>query len=801
MIGNNIVGALGAGSGIDTAALVKQLVDIEKAPQQNRIDNKRETLETQISDFGLVKSALATLQDAVDVLGDENTFGAKSASFSDSDTIIPTELGEDAPVGDYAFEVLDIAQAQSLSTSALFGDPSDAVGKGTLTIRFGQWDGSQDNFTVNAGVDAKTITIDDSNNSLNGLRDAINAADTGVLASIINDGSGYRLLLSAPSGAANQLEITVAEDGGSPTNTDASDLSRFAFGAGAANQQLIQNQAGRDASLKINGFSVTRSSNDIDDVVEGFSFTLAKAAPGEIFNISVFEDKAVGQDAVRGFVDAFNTFLTTVEPALGFDEEAEEFGSLYRDPTARSLITQLRNAVASAVPGVDSGFTVLSNVGIRTELDGSLSIDEEDFAAAFDNNFALVKTLFAPETRSSSDKILVNGFGDQTVPGAYEVIVTQEPKQGFLTGAAVAGSLLSDLNSPSAGSLSGAAPAAGLLTDLAGAGANDYDFTLQVDGVTSGTISITPGTYTNAGLAAELQSRINADATLGAADVTVTHDGTAFVITSNTTGASSSVSAFTAVGASAGDLGLAAGSSSAGAATAQPDAYDFAISVNGTTSGTISVTPGLYADHNALAAELQSRINADTTLQGAGASVTVSYDGGSGAFLVTSQLYGSKSAVAVSAIGASAADLGLAAGSGTAGQDVAGTVGGELGFGVGNVLLPKLDSDPYGLSFIVKAGATNATVNFSRGFGQETGQLTDLFLKTSGIFQTREDNLSIQLESLDDDQETLDRRIEAYQERLTAQYIAMEQIVNGLQQSGGFLEGILDRLPFTSSQR
>lgn len=923
-ISNDIISSLGAGSGINSRSLVEQLVEIEKAPKQDAIDGKRETYETQISDFGLMRSALATLQDAAKLLMDEDSFSAKNATFTDSAALVPSKLDDNAPVGDYTFEVLAIAKAQSLSTTTQFTEQTDAVGKGVMTFTFGEWDTNvpPEAFTTDTSKDAFNITIDDTNNSLVGLRDAINKADKGVQASIINDGSGYRLVITAPSGASNELQITVAEEGGSPSNTDASDLSRFAFapGVAGANQQMNQNQVGADASLIVNGLTVSRSSNEIDDVLEGFEFSLTKAAPGEVLNVSIFEDKATAEESVRGFVDTFNAFLEAIEPLVGDNEETEEKGSLARDATAKGIITGIRNEIAAAIPGLDSGFTSLAAIGIRTEIDGTISIDEDTFTKAFDDNFDLVKALFAPETSSSDNKITVNSFGTQTIPGSYDVVITQDPEKGELVGAVAAGNILADLNSPVAGNLDGAANAGTLLTDLAGAagtntgaasdlnlvtniataGAAEYDFSISIDGVGSGTISLTPGvyadnnalaahiqtqinadatlgaadvtvthdgtgfvvssitagatssvsvitaiggraaelgldagsvpviaagtpsataydftidvdgvtsgiisltggvSYTNAALASHIQTQINADPTLGAADVTVVHDGSGFVVTSNSTGSSSAVNNFVAIGSNAADLGLDIGSATPGYDAAAPNAYDFTINVDGTESGTISLTPGSYGDMDTLAAHIQSQINNDTALQATSSDVDVVWV--TDHFEITSHAYGVKSKVTVVAVGASAADLGLDTGSSTIGKNVAGTFDGVSGFGIGNVLLPELNSDPYGLTLLIDPGATTSTINFSGGFGRELSTLLDQYLQSSGIIDTREDNLGIRIDGLDEDQEKLEIRITAFQARLQAQFLAMERILSSLNSSGGFLDGILDRLPFTARQ-
>ena len=694
-VGGNIISSLGAGSGINSSSIVKQLVEIEKTFKQEGLDADRSKFDAQLSDYSLLKSALSTLQDSAKTLQNSSTFNTKSAGFTDSTAIVPSQLGDDAQVGSYTLEVLAIAQAQSLSASASFATVNSEVGKGELTFSFGEWDAGQapapnppEAFTADASKDAFTVTIDDSNNSLMGLRDAINKSDQGVQASIINDGNAFRLVITSASGASNELQITVAEEGGSPTNTDANGLSRFAFdeGLAGANQQMTQQQAGADASLIVNGLAVTRSSNKIDDVIQGFGFDLIKAAPGEVMSINITEDKSSAEQVVRDFVDTFNAFLEAVKPLTGVDPETEELGSLSRDATTKSIMTGLRGILAQAVPGSQGDFSSLATIGITTNKDGTLSIAEDDpattfnediFSAAFKDNYDDVKALFTAQATSSSPSIEVNGFGSRTVAGSYDVVITQPPSKGQLVGAAASGTLLAD---------------------LATAGATDFDFTVTVDGVASGTISLTPGSY---------------------------------------------------------------------------------------------------ADEDALAAHIQSQINADSALSEAGSGVNVTWNVDH--FEVASRSFGAASNATVVAVGVSAGDLGLAAGTATAGTDVKGTFNGEEGFGIGDVLLGKLKSDSEGLKLIVNPSAVSSTINFSGGFGRSLDTLLGQFLQTNGIIDERNKSLNSQLVDLDTDQEVLDRRIEAYEARLMAQYQAMENIIAGLNQSKTMLTGILDRLPFTSS--
>lgn len=700
MIDNNIIQSLGVGSGIDTNNIVKQLTAIERSAPQQRIDTKRDLTEARISDYGVLSSALSTLQEAAaEIIKPEGMF-SKTAAFTESDALVPTGLTTDVEPGVYNFTVEEIAQSQSISFDGLADDDSE-VGEGTFTLNFGAWTrdvgGAEPDralsFVQDTDHESVTITIDSANNSLKGLRDAINNADAGVQASIIYDGASYRLSLLAESGENNEIEIVVDEGGTSDLNEDTTGLSRFAFNAAHDDfaTQTVETQVGEDSRLTINGLTVQRSTNAIDDIVEGLSLDVLKAAPGEKITITVEDDKAFAETNVRNFVDSFNAFLEAVEPIFGVSETTDEDGekitvegSLSKDSMAKSILGRIRSTIASSIPGLtDSNFTALTNVGIRTELDGTLSISEDEFTEAFAERFEDVQKLFAPQTYSSSSDITVNSYGKNTIAGEYNVVVTTPPSKGYLE-------------------------------------ANEFD-PLN---------NITFPDYDTTGID-----------------------------------------------------------------------YSFKIRVNGNESDTISLPGALYDSEDEIAAALQAAINADETLQANGSSVVVSYDAINSNFVFTSNQYGTSSTVSITDVSQPLEDdLGIAIAGGTPGVKVVGTINGVAGFGSANVLLPALGEPGEGLAMLIGENATSSTVNFSRGFGGELDELIKEFLSKDGLISARETSLEKDLDTLDDTEETLVRKMTAYEERLIQQFIAMERIINGINSSSGFLENLIDTLPFTAKK-
>jgi len=667
--GSSIVSKLSSGSGIDSAALVNQLADVSKAAQEARLTTRKTTLETQISDYGLMRSAISKLETAAKTLNNPDTFNAKSVSIPDTTVLGITKLEAKASTGEYKLKVEGIAQSQSLS-SASFASVDSPVGKGTLTLRLGEWDDPPSAFTVDSTKTGATITIDDSNNSLTGLKDAINAANIGIQASIVGDGGSFKLLLTAPSGAKNELEITAAETPGS--------LGLASFDFNDSSRVLNPEQQGADAQIRVNGLLLTRSSNHVTDVIDGLEFDLFKAAPSETVTINITHDRGGAETAIRDFVATYNTFLTETQKLVGYDDENKKFGSLRQDPLSKSLINSIRSTLSAQVPGLSGSFNTLGSLGIRTQLDGSLQIVEDgkptDFANTLKNNFDAVRDFFVPKQSSDNAQISVTGHSAKSTPGTYAVNITTNATKGTLNGAAYLGT----------------------------------------------------------------------------------------IDTTNKT-------------------------------------YDFTVKINDTISASISLPANkVYASNDELAADIQSLINADSSLSTAKARVTVSYNSTLGQLEFTSNDYGSVSKVEITSVSPDMADMGLSIAAGTTGVDVAGTVGGVAAFGYGNVLLPAIGSAAEGLSMRVSDGATTANITYSKGFATQLTDLLTNYTKSSGLIKNRETSINKDLDKVKEDQKTLDRRTESYRARLQAQFAAMEAIVRSLKSIGSSLDGIVDRLPFTA---
>ncbi len=365
-------------SGMDTESLISQLMDLEKRPvrllQQREADHLAE-----ISAFGTLKSALSELQGAAGALKEEGNLLSYGVTSSNEDALSAAVSGEPA-AGTYRVEVTQLAQAQQVR-SAAFGSGDAAVGTGTLTLEVG--DASTD------------IAIDADSDTLSGIAQAINDADAGVTAQVMDDGAGnaYLTLFSRETGSDNTITLTMADDDG--VNDDASGLSSLY--TDPATQALTETQEARNAQLTVNGMPVERASNTVEDVVEGLSFTLNEAAPGSPVTVDVAENANSAVKRIQGFVTTYNAVVDTFKGLQSYDSESEEAGLLLGDRTTTMLRSSLRRLLSEQVDGVAGEVNGLSRLGITVDQDGHLSVDQDVLTQALDEHRDDVLAFFSQD--------------------------------------------------------------------------------------------------------------------------------------------------------------------------------------------------------------------------------------------------------------------------------------------------------------------------------------------------------------------------------------------------------------------
>lgn len=388
------ISSSGIGSGLPVESLVTQLMAVEKKPL-DAIDAKEAGLQAKLTAFGTMKSALATLQTAARALSTPAQLAPLKSSVSDP-TVLGATAGAGATAANYSIEVKSLAQQQKLKTSVAYGTTADVVGTGTITIDFGSYDAA--NHFVDPPQSSKTITIDPAHNTLAGVKDAINSSNSGVTASIINDGTnGYYLsLASTNTGAKNAMRII----------PDAA-LGALAYEGASIKTNMTESVAAKDAVIVVDTVTITKPSNTITDAIDGVTLNLTNTtAVGVTTKLALTPDTTTVKTAIEAFVKAYNDASKSMADLTAYDVSTGKGAVLNGDSTVRNVQTQLRALMSSAVAGAPLGSATLPDVGITTQRDGSIAIDSIKLTKALadpNKNFA---ALFAT---SSGNR----GFGAQ----------------------------------------------------------------------------------------------------------------------------------------------------------------------------------------------------------------------------------------------------------------------------------------------------------------------------------------------------------------------------------------------------
>jgi flagellar hook-associated protein 2 len=786
-------------SSLDVNSIVSQLMTVERQPIA-KLNTKEAGYQAKLSAFGSVKGAVAGFQTAILALNSPSKFNTLNATSSDA-TVVSASASSIAVAGTYSLDVTSLAQAQKLVATGQTSSTA-AIGTGTsttVTFDFGTISGgsltsgvySGATFTSN-GNGTQSVTIDSSNNSLQGIRDAINAADIGVTATIVNDGSAtpYRLVLSSDNnGVSNSMNITVSGEtalsdlltnnpgsvaavagsntvasgtkvaaaaagttagtlaagaliantsagaisigavtlgtdaatngaaialaintalaaaaGGAAVNgTAAADgagvititagssaitLSMGSFAADSAtataNQAALAAQTGFDAAqlgtqaigtqkmsesvtaqnavFEVNGIPISKTSNTVTDVIQGVTFTLGKE--NSTATLTVAQDTAGISGSISSFVTAYNDLATTLKNVSAYDAASKQAATLQGDSTVRTLQTQLRSMLSTAVVGASGALTMLANIGITAQKDGTLAIDQTKLDSVLASNFSDVASLFTSVGKATDSLVSFNNATTATKAGSYAVNITQLAAKHSVTGNLIV-------------------PASGNVV------ASGSTMSVALDGVAATSVTLTAGTYTNSELAAMIQSAINGTSAFSSAESSV------------------------------------------------------AVTIDG--SGYLNIVSSKYG----------SSTYGITMADGAGTAIS-------------------------SLVGALATT--------TAGVDVVGSIGGASAAGYGQVL-SAVNGDQEGLSIIVNGGALGdrGTLNYSQGYASILSQWSTSVLSSDGSIASVTSGINNTIKDIGKRRSDLETRLIEVEKRYRAQFTALDAMLTSMNNTSLYL--------------
>lgn len=443
-------------SGIQSSDIIDAFINADRATtrllERNKalFEARREAVRTFNTRMLSAQLDLGTLKRA-------STFQSRTATSSNADALSITTTGSTAVPGTYSLDVVAVARAHQI---AAVGQSSaeTAFASGSVSLQLG--DAQATAITFSAG------------GSLNDIALAINNAQAGITASVINDGSGspYRLVLKGDKTGDDNTILATGTGGMTALFTGMSTLAE-------ASNAEVRIGTGPGA------ITVNQASNTFSEIVPGVTFEARTAANG--ITLSVNADTAVAKEGITKFVDSMNSAITYLKANAGYDAGTKSAGVLISQGNLVSGMGQITRALMGTVPGLQPPINSLTALGITiNRTDGTLTIDQTKLNKVLTDNPEGVRRLFMNTGSSTEPAVQFSNITDKTkLTGAFTVDITQPALQAVLSSTALAASTVISNSNNTLG--------------------------VTVNG-TSATLTLTNGTYTRAQLAQQLQSALNA---------------------------------------------------------------------------------------------------------------------------------------------------------------------------------------------------------------------------------------------------------------------------------------------------
>ena len=417
-----ILSHLGVGSGIDTTALIDSLVQAEVAGSQEDLTNKQEKFEAEISAFSTIKNNLKVFSENLRLLSTSSDLGYVGSS---SNTTVATFEASGTTAAQTINSSLTVSAlaTQHTLTGPTYASTNNTVGARTINIDFGTWSadptaGGGQTHTSNSKTTVSVTTT--SSTTLLQLRDLINSTATDsdssgskdVSAFIFYDGSNYMLALKSEYGADNEMKVVDSGNGDYAYNE-------------SDGAELTQTVAGANASFVVDGVNMTRNNNTVTDLYPGLTLELLSTTSSPI-TLKSDVDLSKAQESLESFVLTYNDLYLSLENLRTNNQDTENPGLLAGDSLLRNIMGTLRESNARELAGYEGGPYYLSNLGIKTNRDGTISFSNPDMLKRqFENNAESLRSFFKNQIQSDNSEIepLFYSVAD-TKPGSYDVVKT-----------------------------------------------------------------------------------------------------------------------------------------------------------------------------------------------------------------------------------------------------------------------------------------------------------------------------------------------------------------------------------------
>ncbi len=381
----------GLSSGLDTDSIIKELMSIERQPL-NRMETDKQWMSSRLEALSAFDDKLDSFLSKIGSLDSSEDIRAKSANLS-SEAYFSASVSPDADAGRYGIEVVDLAQVEKSVSQGYADKTASSFGTGSLSITVGS----------EAPVD---ITIDDTNNSLEGIKEAINGSGAGVTATVINDGTDtpYRLVLTG-------------EDTANGFSVDATGLS----GGTYANPSFTETQAAQQAHIRVDNIDIYSDSNTVSEAIEGVTLDLLQAETGTTTTLDVDVDKDAVKGLIQDFVSGYNEVVSFV---TGQSKTETSSGGILSGDSGLNVVKRRLQNLLTTMADNSGNFSALSELGLETQRDGTLTLDSAKLDEAIANDLDSVEKLLAGEDGSQGIAMQFQNYLDDVT----------DSRDGFLAG-------------------------------------------------------------------------------------------------------------------------------------------------------------------------------------------------------------------------------------------------------------------------------------------------------------------------------------------------------------------------------
>ena len=420
------ISALNAGSGLNTTQIVDTLVDAEVLPKQNKINDQVAEKNVSISSLGQVKSNFTTFDTNLAILADQNAI--ITASSSTAITVTPDSTTSLKPFV-HNMTVSTLAKSHTLSLPGYTTANAVYDSSGTAdTLIFGIGDYTGSTFSRDTNIPLQSISIT-ATTTIQDVATQINSlTGMGLSASVIKTGDdNFALVIKSGLGAGKQINMSAQDTDNANAENDTLSFTDPTKSAHASKQVV----AGVDSSFTFDGITITRPNNKITDLVQGVTLDL-NATSSATVEIGAAYDETQALDILTAFVTEVNTLRTSMTNMTDMGIDGGEGGPLRGDTLIRSYINRLKSITTTPISNYKEDPIYLSNFGVMTELDGSLSIDTIKFSEYFKSNPSDFAALTQNRVTSGSDLVQATGTGSLYKEGTYDLSLTSaDSRQTF----------------------------------------------------------------------------------------------------------------------------------------------------------------------------------------------------------------------------------------------------------------------------------------------------------------------------------------------------------------------------------